>query len=464
MFDTPKPYFRASLLGVLATLLLTGCDDMHDTTLANGMRVIVKEDHRSPVAVSMVWYKVGSIDEPEGLTGISHVLEHMMFKGTERYKPNEMSRIIAENVGRENAFTSSDYTAYFQQLEKSRLPIAFELEADRMQNLKLDPEEFKKEVQVVMEERRLRTEDKPESLTYEKMLSVAYQKHPYHNPVIGWMADLEKMKIDDLREWYRRYYRPNNATLVVVGDVKPSEVVDLAKKYFGPISARESERPAIPNEPSPSATRTTNVRAPAQVPYLLMAYHVPVHTSAGSKQDDSEPYALAVLSGVLDGGQSARFERELVREQKVAVRAGAGYDAIGRAPTLFLFDGTPAAGKTVQDLEQRLRAQVERIKKEPISAEELARVKAQVVASDVFRRDSVFYQAMQLGQLAVSGLDVNLIDERVRRIDAVTPEQVSAVARKYLIDSNLTIAVLDPLPIPSNAKPPAAAKRESNAH
>jgi zinc protease len=456
-------YVRAGVLGVAATFLLTGCDDMHDTTLANGMRVIVKEDHRSPVVVSMVWYKVGSIDEPKGLTGISHALEHMMFKGTKNHGPNEMSRIIAENGGRENAFTSSDYTAYFQQLEKSRLPIALELEADRMQNLTLDAEEFKKEIQVVMEERRLRTDDKPESLTYEKMLSVAYEKHPYHHPVIGWMDDLRKLKVKDVRDWYQRYYRPNNATLVVVGDVKPADVVELAKKYFGPIPPRDSKRPAIPSEPSQSATRSTEVRAPAQVPYLLMGYHVPVFSSVETKTADWEPYALTVLSGVLDGGRSARFERDLVREKKVAVRVGAGYDAIGRGATLFLFDGTPAADRSTKDLEETIRSEIERIKKEPISAEELARVKAQVVASDVFRRDSVFYQAMQLGQLAVCGLDLDLLDERVRRISAVTPEQVSAVARKYFVDSNLTVAVLDPLPIPSNGKAPAASGG-SNAH
>jgi zinc protease len=296
------------------------------------------------------------------------------------------------------------------------------------------------------------------------MLKTAYRKHPYGHPVIGWMEDLRSMKIGDVREWYRRHYRPNNATLVVVGDVKPSEVVDLAKKYFGPIPAREVERPAIASEPPQSATRTATVEAPAQVPYLLMVYHAPVFSSTETGRSDWEPYALDVLGGVLDGGNSARFERELVREQKVAARAGAGYDAIGRAPTLFMFDGTPAAGKTVRDLEQKVRAQIERIKKEPIAAAELARVKAQVVASDVFRRDSVFYQAMQLGQLAVSGLDVGLIDERVRRIDAVTPEQVSAVARKYLVDSNLTVAILDPLPLAPGAKAPAAARGGSSAH
>lgn len=464
MFHTPSSYIRAGVLGALAITLLTGCDDMYDTRLDNGMRVIVKEDHRSPVVVSMVWYKVGSVDEPKGLTGISHALEHMMFKGTKHHPPNEFSRIIAENGGRENAFTSSDYTAYFQQLEKSRLPIALELEADRMQNLTLSADEFKKEIQVVMEERRLRTDDQPESLTFERMMSTAYQVNPYHHPVIGWMEDLQKMKIEDLRMWYRRYYRPNNATLVVVGDVKPAEVVDLAKKYFGPIPAEPFARPPIPGEPPQTVERNINVRVPAQVPYLLMGYHVPVHSTGETKQEASERYALSVLAGVLDGGQSARFERDLVRGQKVAVRVGAEYDSIGRAPTMLIFDGTPAAGHDVKDLERALRAEVERVKKEPVAADELERVKAQVVASDVFRRDSVFYQAMQLGQLAVDGLDLDMLDERVRKISAVTPEQVMAVARKYLVDSNLTIATLDPLPMATKTRTaPATGRGRSDA-
>src|SRR5581483_8732182 len=260
-------------IGALAAVLLSGCDDIHDTTLPNGLRVIVKEDHRSSVVASMVWYKVGSVDEPEGLTGISHVLEHMMFQGTQRLQPNEFSRIIAENGGRENAFTTNDYTAYFQQLEKSRLPIAFELEADRMQNLTLDESEFKKEIEVVKEERRLRTEDQPEALLYERMLSEAYRVHPYHHPVIGWMEDLRRLTIDDLRAWYRRWYCPNNAVLVVVGDVKAADVVALAQKYFGPIPARPLTRTPIPDEPPQKAERQLTVKIPAQVPSLLLGYH-----------------------------------------------------------------------------------------------------------------------------------------------------------------------------------------------
>ncbi len=448
-------------LSVLATLVLFGCDSardgIHDTTLANGLRVIVKEDHRSPVVVSMVWYKIGSIDEPEGFTGLSHVLEHMMFKGTEKYKPNEFSRIIAENGGRENAFTGSDYTAYFQQLEKSRLPIAFELEADRMQNLRLLDEEFRKEIQVVMEERRLRTDDQPEALVQEKFMSLAYEVHPYHHPVIGWMKDLEHMTVEHVRRWYERWYRPNNAALVVVGDVEPKAVVALAQKHFGSIPSRPLERPSIPAEPPQRGPRRATVRAPAQVPYFLLGYHAPVLETKGdrSKQEPWEPDALAVLSGVLDGGDSARFERELVREQKVASRIGSEYDPIGRGPTMALFNGTPTASRKVGDLERAVRAQIERIKKEPVAPSELARVKAQVVADDIYRRDSVFNQALELGRLAMTGLDLSLLDERAKRLGAVTPEQLMQVAQKYLTENNFTVVSLDPLPL-KNGRVPAA--------
>lgn len=453
MFHTPK---ARVWLCAAALLALSGCDEIYETTLDNGMRVIVKEDHRSPVVMSMVWYKVGSIDEPRGLTGISHVLEHMMFQGTERLAPNEFSRIIAEHGGRENAFTSYDYTGYFQQLEKSRLPISLELEADRMQNLRLREEQFRKEVQVVMEERRLRTDDRPEALVYERLAREAYQVHPYRHPIIGSMEDLRRITLEDLRDWYDRWYRPNNATLVVVGDVDPREVAELAERYFGDIPAKPLERPPIPAEPAQKEPRRATVRVPARVPYLLMGYHVPVHSEPAARAPELEPwepYALVVLDGVLDGGQSARLERELVREQQIAANVRVDYSPVARDPVLMLFSGIPAAGHDTGDLERALRAQIERIKKEPVSTAELERVKAQVVASDVFQRDSVYYQAMRLGQLAVSGLDLTLFEERVQRVNAVTAEQVTAVAKKYLVESNSTVVTLDPLALESGAEP-----------
>ena len=428
---------------LIALLGLAGCSQTHETTLSNGLRVIIKEDHRSPVVVSQLWYRIGAQDEPDGLTGISHVLEHMMFKGTQRLKPNEFSRIIAEHGGRENAFTGYDYTGYYQQLEKSRLPISFELEAERMRNLKLDDEEFRKEVKVVMEERRLRTEDRPESRTFEKFMATAYTTHAYRNPVIGWMPDLERMTAADARAWYERWYAPNNATLVVVGDVNPVAVFALARRHFGPVPRRDVARATSAQEPPQTAERRARISAPAEVPYLLLGYHVPV---LASDDKSYEPYALDVLAGVLSGGNSARLARELVREQKLAASAGAGYSPIARSPGMLMLEGSPATGHTIDELERALRAQIARLREQPVTADELNRVKAQVVAGNIYARDSVMGQAMQIGQLAVSGLDWRLQDTFVRRLKAVTTREVQDVAQKYLVDGNLTVTILDPQP------------------
>ena len=441
---------RLVLLAV-AALLLAACSPVEEVTLDNGLKVVVRADHRAPVVVSQIWYKVGASDEPDGLTGISHVLEHMMFKGTTKHPAGEFSRIIAENGGRENAFTGTDYTAYFQQLEKSRLPIAFELEADRMRNLVLDPKEFAKERKVVMEERRLRTDDQPEARAYERFMATAYTTHSYKNPIIGWMADLEKLTADDLVAWYRRWYVPNNATLVVVGDVDPDAVIALAREHFGPIPAGKVDGTAIPAEPPQTETRRSTISAPAQVPTLYMGFHAP----AFGPHDDWESYALAVLNGVLDGGDSARFARELVREQRVAASAGVGYSPTARHPVLFLINATPSAGRSVGELEQAILAQIERVQNEPVAPAELERVKAQVAAGNVYGRDSVFYQAMQMGMLETVGLDWRLLDRYVERVRAVTAEQVQAVARKYLVKSNMTVTVLEPQPGAVPARPAA---------
>ena len=417
---------------------------VHEYQLDNGLKLIVREDHRAPVVVSQVRYKVGASYEHDGITGVSHVLEHMMFKGTDDYPAGEFSRIISENGGSENAFTSKDYTAYFQRLEKSRLPVSFELESDRMRNLHLLDKEFDKEINVVMEERRLRTDDKPTALTYEQFIATAFMSSSVRIPTIGWMNDLQNMQLSDLQHWYERWYAPNNAVVVVVGDVDPEAVYKLAKQYFGSLKPEEIVPPKPRIEPEQKGRRDVTVRAPAEVPYTIMGYKAPVLATA---ELDWEPYALEVLANILDGGSSARLTRDLVRGSQIATSAGAGYDLYDRQAGLFLLDGTPAGEHGVAEVQQALFEQVQSLKDEPVSAEELERVKSAVVANAVYELDSTFYQAMKIGQLETAGLDWRLADEYVERINAVTAEQLQTVAKKYLVEEALTVAVLDPLPM-----------------
>jgi zinc protease len=433
----------ALVLGLFATASLAN-PAVHEYKLDNGLKLIVKEDHRAPVMVSQVWYKVGSSYEHDGITGISHVLEHMMFKGTKAHPNGEFSEIISENGGSENAFTNQDYTAYFQTMEKSRLPVSFELEADRMRNLTIPDDEVLKEVKVVMEERRMRTEDNPQSLTYEQFNATAYASSPYRIPVIGWMDDLENLQVDDLKAWYQMWYAPNNATLVVVGDVDPDEVYAQAKKYFGPLKPSKISPVKPRQEITQLGRKDIRVGAPAKLPYLIMGYKAPVVMNA---EQDWEPYALDVLAGILDGGDSARLASELVRGKAIAASAGASYDGYDRLETLFLLSGTPATGHTIADLEKALLEQVKRVREQPATGKELDRVKAQIRAGKVYEQDSIFYQAMQIGILETVGLSWKDADTYLERIEAVTADQVQAVARKYLLPERLTVAELVPQPI-----------------
>jgi len=442
-----KPSITTVLLTlplILAAPLASANTTVFERQLGNGLKVLVKPDRRAPILTSQVWYGVGSSYEYGGITGVSHVLEHMMFKGTERLKPGEFSRIVAENGGEENAFTGSDYTAYYQNLANDRLEVSFELEAERMRNLALDPDAFGKELEVVKEERRMRTDDDPQSLTYERFNAVAYDASPYRNPVIGWPGDLEQLGVQDLREWYRLWYAPNNATLVVAGDVDPEQVFALAEKHFGPLKAEAVDPPKTRAEPEQLGEKRLRVKAPAQEPYLLMGFKAPALANA---ETDWEPYALEVLASVLDGGNSARLSRELVRGSQVASSDGASYSAFSRLPGLFLFDGVPAKGHDIGALEQALRDQIKRLQEAPVDAAEIERIRTQLIASKVYEKDSVFYQAMQLGMLETVGLGWELADQYVERLAAVTPEQVQAVARKYLIPDRMTVAVLDPQPL-----------------
>jgi len=450
-----------ALLALLSPLAAQAAAKVQELSLDNGLKVVVKEDRRAPVVTSQVWYRIGSSYEHGGITGVSHVLEHMMFKGTEKHPAGEFSRIVAENGGDENAFTGRDYTAYYQNLAKDRLEVAFELEADRMRNLALPPAEFEKELAVVQEERRLRTDDDPESLTDERFNAVAYAASPYRNPVIGWEGDLAELNIDDLRNWYRLWYAPNNATLVVVGDVDAEAVFALARKHFGPLKAEQIAAAKQRPEPPQLGERRLQVKAPAKEPYLMMGYKAPALREAGA--EDWEPYALEMLASILDGGSSTRLSRELVRGAQIAAQAQASYSAFTRLPGMLVLDGTPAKGHTVADLEQALKAQVERLKDEPVGEEELERIRTQLIANKVFELDSVYAQAMQIGVLESVGLGWPLIDQYVERLSEITPAQIQAVARKYLTADNLTVAVLDPQPLAGDA-PTHTAKAGASPH
>ena len=420
-----------------------------EKTLGNGLKVIVKEDHRAPVVVQQVWYHVGSMDEWTGKTGVSHALEHMMFKGTRSVPAGEFSKRIAAAGGRENAFTSYDYTAYFQMLHKSRLPLAMKLESDRMHNLLVPKKEFDKEIQVVMEERRWRTDDSPHSLLSEQLMATMFEQHPYHHPVIGWMSDLKRLTADDVRAWYRRWYRPNNAVLVVAGDVDAKKVFALAQRYYGHIPRRPVPETPDYIEPPQRGIKRIVVKAPAELPYMIMAYHAP---ALHHPQEQWRPYALEVLAGVLDGNGAARLNKSLVREQQLASDVGADYDPLSRGPDIFMLEGTPSEGKTAADLEAGLRAQINKVAKDGISEDELKRVKAQITASQVYKRDSVFYQAMEIGQMESLGLSYRNIPLILKKLQAVTAQQVQDVAKEFFKDDNLTVAVLDPQPLKKNQR------------
>lgn len=415
----------------------------HEFTLDNGLKLIVREDSRAPVVVSQLWYRVGSSYETPGRTGLSHALEHMMFKGTERLEPGEGSRLLRELGAEENAFTSDDYTAYYQVLARDRLAVAFELEADRMTGLRLPEDEFLRELEVIKEERRLRTDDRPTSLAYERFKAMAYPASGYRNPTIGWMRDLQRMTVDDLRAWYQRWYAPNNATLVVVGDVRADEVRQLAERYFGAIPARPVPAEKRPLElPAPGERRLT-LHLRTQLPQLLMGFNVPGLASA---ENPREVQALRLLVALLDGGYSARLSTRLEREQELVAGASAWYDAHSRGDSLLVISALPNVQRqrTLEEVEAGLWKELQALKDEAPSEAELARVRAQVIAGLVYERDSIAGQATAIGRLESVGLSWRLVDEELEAIESVSPEDIRQAAQRWLTRERLVVAQILP--------------------
>lgn len=442
---------------LLAPWLLTVAHaNPYETTLKNGLRIIVKEDRRAPTAVQMVWYRIGAMDEVDGASGVAHVLEHMMFKGTPSVGPGEFNRLVAAAGGRDNAFTSRDYTAYFQQVPKEKLDEMMRLEADRMRHLDVGAKEFTQEIKVVMEERRMRTDDNPQAKLFEQMNAAAFQAHPYRRPIIGWMNDLETMTAADAKSWYDTWYVPNNAYIVITGDVDHQAVFSLAEKHYGPLAGRALPPRKQPIEPAQEGPRRVTVKAPAELPVLIMGYKAPILRDI---ETDSEPYALDILSSILDGHDAARFNKKLVREDKIALAIGIDYDTTARGPGMFYLHGSPSEGKSAADLEAALRTEIALIQKDGVSEAELRRAKAQLLASQVFKLDSMFGQAMEIGQIESVGLSYRKLDRMLEKLQKVTAAEVQGVARKYLTDDTLTVGVLDPQPLDGKPRRPAAATR-----
>jgi zinc protease len=442
-----RKYFMRWLLKFLLvmSIITSVCaspGQVSEYQLSNGLKLIVKEDHRSPVVVSQVWYKVGSSYESQGITGISHFLEHMMFRGTKKCGPGVLKKMIVEQGGYLNAGTNSDYTVYYEVLSADKLQVAFELEADRMQGLLLNKAAFDKEKQVVMEERFMRTHDNPLAQTYERFAATAYISSPYHHPVIGWMHDIRHLTVEDLRNWYARWYAPNNAIVVVVGDVQPENVYRLAKKCFGACAKKTLPTLKESVEQKPLGERAVIVKVPAKLPWLIMGYNVPTLRTA---EETWEAYALELVAAVLDNGLSARLSKELIRKQSIATSVSANYPLYQRLDGLFVLEGIPEQKHTVDELKKAFFQQIEHLQTTLVTQKELDRIKTQAIAVRTYVKDSVEYQAQEIGSLEASGLSWKEADQYVQHITAITPEQIREVARKYLVSDRLTVGILKPL-------------------
>ena len=442
-------FLRVASFLLLLTLPLPGTalaepPAVFSKTLHNGLKVLVQPDTRAPVAIQQLWYGVGSSSESPGMTGISHVLEHMMFRGTPRYPGESFTHTIASLGGRDNAFTGRDYTAYYQILGRDQLAMAIEMEADRMQNLSLTETDIEKEIEVVKEERRLRTEDQPGALAFEQLQATAFQNHPYGQPVIGWMNDIEQLDQRQLREWYQRWYAPNNARLVVVGDVDPEHIFEMAETYFGPIPGHQFASAPRRQEPVQRGPRRTSLHVPAQTESLLIGYKTPVLAQLPETQR-WEAYALSMLSSILDGGNASRLTKRLVRDQKVAASVGVSYNLYSTLDSLLVLSGTPSPDHAAEELEQALLEQIAELQAQPVSETELQRARAQVIAHMIYAQDSLRHRAYMIGMLETNGLGWETEQQLVTGYHAVTAAQVQDVAQRYLTEQARTTVTVHPL-------------------
>lgn len=412
-----------------------------ETALKNGLKVIIREDHRSPMVMTQIWYRVGSSDESGNLLGISHVLEHMMFKGTQKVPNDEFTRLSRMYGGRINASTFTNYTNYYQLYPKTYLPMALELEADRMSNLLLRQQDFDPEIKVVMEERRLRTDDNPRSLAFERFKWITYPTSHYRQPVIGHMKNLQNLQLEDVKKWYRDWYSPNNALLVIVGDVDAEQTVLQVQKYFADIPARKTPPRNDVLEFDRIGYRHMELNFPVKVPNLFMAWNVRSLVTAKNPQD---AYALTIIRNILDSGISSRLQDRLVRDKKILTAVSVSYDPYSRGDSLLSISALPVDGKSLSEAEQAIQTEIELLKTELIQPEEVERVTAKYVSNLIYSQDDIAGQARMIGNLEINGLSFRLMDELPKHFETVTPQDIQRVANAYFSRDNLSTLYLSP--------------------
>ena len=430
--------FPLLIVSLLISSGARAADRVVATTLDNGLRVLLIEDARSPIVSFQVWYRVGSRNEHRGATGIAHFLEHLMFKGTPSHGPKQFARLVEQNGGQDNAFTSQDVTSYYVDIAADKLDLVIDLEADRMQNLLLDPKEINSERQVVIEERRTRTEDDPSGFLGEEVSSIAFKAHPYGVPIIGWMDDIKRITPDEIRAFYKTYYVPNNAIVAAVGAFRADDALEKIKRRFGRIPRGKVPPPMLAVEPLQNGERRVIVKKQAELPIVYMAWHVPNHRS-----DDSVP--LEVLSTILAGGRASRLYRDLVYQRQLALEAGGDNSYFSVDPNLFWFWATPMPGQTPEKLEAELSAHMERLKTEPVTDEELTRAKNQIEAAFVYQEDSIHQRASLLARFELIG-GYAMKDSFLAKVRAVSAADLTRVARAWFDPDKKSVGVLLPKP------------------
>ena len=430
--------YRRIFLAVIFLLLpiTLFASEVKEYKLKNGLKVLIIEEHKAPVATFQVWYHAGSINEPACKSGLSHLLEHVMFKGTPQYGPSEFSKVIQKNGGIDNAYTTKDYTVYFEIFASDRVELSVDFESDRMQNLTIDPKETLLERGVVMEERRLRYEDDPQNSLFEEVVAAAFKVHPYQRPVIGWMPDIKSIERDDLYNYYKTYYSPDNAVVVIVGDVNADTMLKKVRNSFENIPLKTQRGIVTSTEPEQRGERRVFLKRESELPSIIVAYHTP-----SFPHEDS--YALDILSLILSGGKSSRLYQSLVYEKKVAISASADYSGLNKDPYLFFFFATATPGQDIKDVEASLYAEIEKIKTGLPSEREVQKAKNQIESSFIIDQDSIFMQAMKYGMFEMIG-DWRLIERYLEGIRKVTPEDVVEAAKKYLKEDNRTVGILIP--------------------